>query len=625
MGTAWATRCWWRRADRKPRQEPPGMIRSRFSWKLCAGFLLPILLFTAIAGGLVLQRIEEDLTAEVRRSLSARAALLRNLAAPRLDQPQELRLHQEVRSVGREVGTRLTVIDAQGLVLADSEEDPSKMDNHASRPEILAVRSHGSGLATRYSHTLGATTMYLALPIEGNGQLLGYARASLPLSDMDQQLSRLRAVVALGAVLAILLAVVLGLTLARHFAKPVAAMTAVAEGMVRGDYNHRLPVTRTDELGDLARALNRMAESSRNRMETIITDHNKLLSMLKGMVEGVVAVDRDERVLQMNSAGGKILGASPETSISRPIWEVTRVRQVCDTLSRTLRSGSDVKEELRLVTRSQDQVVEMLASPLFDGEGELVGAVVVLHDVSDLHRLQMVRRDFVANASHELKTPITAIRALVETLIEDQSMASSDQERFLTKIWNQSMRLSSLVTDLLTLSRLESQPSGPELRPIDLRQSFCAAVQALLSTGEERGIAVHTEVPKDPVQVLGDPEALGQLTTNLLDNALKYTNRGGQVWGRLKTENGQVLIEVQDTGMGIAPQDQARVFERFYRVDKARSRELGGTGLGLSIVKHIAVIHQGQVSVESSPGIGSTFRVSLPIATRESAHRNETS
>ena len=561
-----------------------------------------------------MRSMEEDSREEVRRSLAAQAALLGNVAAARLGQPHESVLKREVRSLGKEIGTRLTVIDAQGLVLADSQEDPSSMGNLASRPEIMAVRSHGSGIATRYSRKLGVSVMHLALPIEDQGRLLGYARASRSLSEINQRLTRLGTVVAIGAALAILAATVLGLVLARNFVKPVKAMTAVAEGMARGDYNRRLPATRTDELGDLARALNQTAKSSQNRMETIITDRNKLLSLLKGMVEGVVAVDRDERVLQMNSAAGKILGASPETSISKPIWEVTRVRQVCDTLSRTLKNGRDVKDELRLATRSQDQVVEMLASPLFDGEGELVGAVVVLHDVSDLHRLQTVRRDFVANASHELKTPIAAIRALVETVIDDRSMRSSDQANFLAKIWNQSMRLSSLVTDLLTLSRLESSPGGPVLRPIDLRESFRVAIHALLPTSEERGIAVHTEVPEEPVQVLGDPEALGQLTTNLLDNAIKYTSRGGQVWARLKTGNGQALIEVQDTGMGIAPQDQARVFERFYRVDKARSRELGGTGLGLSIVKHIAVIHQGQVFVESTPGIGSTFRASLPIA-----------
>ena len=600
------------------------MIRSRFSWKLTAAFLLPIFLSTAIAGGLSIRSMEENSKEEVRRSLVAQAAFLRNVARDRLLHPRESVLNQEVRSLGEEISARLTVIDVHGLVLADSQENPSSLDNLASRPEIMDVRSHGSGVATRYSHGLGASIMYLALPIEDNGRLLGYARASRSLSDIEQRLSRLRTLVALGAFLAMLAAAVLGLALAHNFVKPVTAMTAVAEGMARGDYNRRLPAARTDELGDLARALNRTAHSSQNRMETIITDRNKLLSLLKGMVEGVVAVDRDERVLQMNSAAGKILGASPETSVSKPIWEVTRVRQVCDTLSRTLKSGRDVRDELRLATRSQDQVVEMLASPLLDGEGELAGAVVVLHDVSDLNRLQTIRRDFVANASHELKTPIAAIRALVETLIDDQSMRSSDRAHFLSRIRNQSIRLSSLVTDLLTLSRLESSPGDPELRPIDLREPFRAAVQALRPTGEERGIVVHSEVSKSPVRILGDSEALVQLTTNLLDNAIKYTNRGGQVWVRLKTENGEALIEVQDTGMGIAPQDQVRVFERFYRVDKARSRELGGTGLGLSIVKHIAVIHQGQVFVESSPGIGSTFRASFPISPQQSPHRTTT-
>lgn len=590
------------------------MITSRFSWKLTVGLLLPTLLSTAIVVGLALQRIEKDSKEEFRRSLSAQATLLRNVAVDRFGQLHKSDLKQKVRSLGEEIETRLTIIDAQGQVLADSHQDLPRMDNHGSRPEILSALSHGSGIATRYSQQLGVTVMYVALPINNNCQLLGYARASLPLSNINRRVAGLWTVVALGAALAILAVMVLRLILERNFVRPVNAMRAVAEGMARGNYNGRLPVTRTDELGDLARALNRTAENSQNRMETIITDRNKLLSLLKGMVEGVVAVDRDERVLQMNSAAGKILGASPESSVSKPIWEVTRVRQVCDTLSQTLKNRRDVKEELRLVTRSQDQVVEMLASPLFDGEGELAGAVVVLHDVSNLNRLQTVRRDFVANASHELKTPIAAIRALVETLIEDKSMHAVDRERFLDKIWNQSMRLSLLVTDLLTLSRLESSPAGPELQQIDLRQTFRSAVQALLATSEERGVIVHTEVPPDPVRVLGDAETLGQLTTNLLDNAIKYTSRGGQVWTRLKTTGNQALIEVQDTGMGIAPQDQARVFERFYRVDKARSRELGGTGLGLSIVKHIAAIHHGEVFVESSPGTGSIFRAYFPIA-----------
>ena len=243
-----------------------------------------------------------------------------------------------------------------------------------------------------------------------------------------------------------------------------------------------------------------------------------------------------------------------------------------------------------------------------------MGAVVVLHDVSRLERLETVRRDFVANASHELKTPITAIRGLVETLIDDKEIAPETQERFLTKIRDQSGRLSAIVTDLLTLSRLEAESGDSRYTPLDLREPVLASAQALTPAAEEKGIVLETQLPDVRVEVAGDNEALGQVVTNLLDNALKYTPKGGKVWVRLTSQSGNAVLEVQDTGIGIEPRDRERIFERFYRVDKARSRELGGTGLGLSIVKHIVLAHNGKVSVDSTPGTGSTFRVSLPLA-----------
>ena len=399
-----------------------------------------------------------------------------------------------------------------------------------------------------------------------------------------------------------------------------------SERVAQGDFRPESAAPGVDELDALLASLNRTADALRTSFESLTAEKNQGATILSSMVEGVAVLDRDLRIEYLNGAFRELL------SLPGGSWREYRGRKARGVLE-AKRLVKMVKAAMRGKSREREVAVagrDILAraapvrprDPAFEGEGPLaprdrkrapVGAVLVLMDVTRLRALERVRRDFVANLSHELKTPIAAIRALVETLIDDQSMRSSNRAHFLSRIRNQSIRLSSLVTDLLTLSRLESSPGDPELGPIDLREPFRAAVQALRPTGEERGIVVHSEVSKSPVRILGDPEALVQLTTNLLDNAIKYTNRGGQVRARLKTENGRALIEVQDTGMGIAPQDQARVFERFYRVDKARSRELGGTGLGLSIVKHIAAIHQGQVLVESSPGIGSTFRASFPV------------
>ncbi|VAX21785.1 Phosphate regulon sensor protein PhoR (SphS), partial [hydrothermal vent metagenome] len=399
---------------------------------------------------------------------------------------------------------------------------------------------------------------------------------------------------------------------ARSFARPLSSITEVAESIADGDYSKRLPLAGKDEIGKLAQAFNRMAESSQLRMESIDTDRNNLLAVLAGMIEGVVAVDKKERVVHINEAAEGILGITAASSAGKPLWEVTRLVDVCQAVSGTLKNASEITNELRIPGSPADRVVEIQSSPIRDSEGNLAGAVVVLHDISELERLETMRRDFIANVSHELKTPITAIRGLVETLISDRRMEPEKHERFLQKIANQSMRLSSIVTDLLTISRLESGKSL-ERKLFDLRRAVVNPVRSLTATGENRGVKMEIDIPNDPVSIVGDEESLCEAVNNLLDNGLKYSREGGDVFVRLYKKEETVVIEVEDTGAGIEKRDQQRIFERFYRVDKARSRELGGTGLGLSIVKHIAISHGGSVFVESAPGQGSTFRIVLPL------------
>ena len=279
-----------------------------------------------------------------------------------------------------------------------------------------------------------------------------------------------------------------------------------------------------------------------------------------------------------------------------------------------LGGAGESRQEFRRDESGKQQVVEVKATPLRESDDRLVGALILLRDVSELRRLETVRRDFVANVSHELKTPITAIRGLVETLVDDERMESHQQKRFLVKIRDQSWRLSSIVSDLLSLSRSESDQAGTAHQQFDLRQAVVGPARSLIPAGENRGITLHLEIPEHPITVRGDEQAVSQVTTNLVDNALKYTHHKGQVWIRVRSDDGRAFLEVQDTGIGIEEQHQSRIFERFYRVDKARSRELGGTGLGLSIVRHVVLSHGGDVGVESVPGEGTIFRVTLPLA-----------
>jgi two-component system, OmpR family, phosphate regulon sensor histidine kinase PhoR len=278
-----------------------------------------------------------------------------------------------------------------------------------------------------------------------------------------------------------------------------------------------------------------------------------------------------------------------------------------------MKEGRVRVSEARITKAQKDQVIQVIGSPLKNANGERVGAVIVLHDVSDLRQLEGVRRDFVANISHELKTPLAAIRGLVETLIDDEDMDPATHQRFIEKIHDQSMRLSNLVSDLLTLSRLEADQGGIQFEGVDVREAVAESYRAQVHVAESKKVDIAARVSDSPVVVEGDPEALRELVDNLLSNAIKFTPEGGHVDLRLGVEGPNAVLTVEDTGIGIAPEDQGRIFERFYRVDKARSRQLGGTGLGLSIVKHVALAHGGNVSLKSAPGRGSTFRVQIPL------------
>ena len=587
------------------------MLRSRILWKLFSGYVVLIFLSTILVGVLVSRQVEEETRVEIEQSLDVRATLLRAVALESFS--SGTKIQKRIRTLGLNTNTRFTIIKPDGLVLADSEEDPATMDNHANRPEILAARSHSHGITTRFSDTVDKKMMYYALPVRKENLLLGYVRTSLPLSVIDDRLSHVRTIILFSMAMSILVALILGFIVARGFAKPLTAMTAIAESMSGGNYNQRVSIERKDEIGSLAKALNKMAWSSHERLETIALDNNKLLAILSGMVEGVVAVDKSEIIIHLNEAAARILGISPKEDVNRRIWEATHSQELCQVFSVALNEETEIRRKLKIVTNSTDQIVEVHASPFRDAGGELVGAVAILYDVSELERLETIRRDFVANVSHELKTPITAIRGLVETLIDDEEISPDNHYKFLTKTMNQTLRLSTIVSDLLALSRLESVGLDLIRVSLDLREVVTASMQVLLPVSEGKNILIESQIPEEPVEVLGDREALFQSVNNLLDNAIKYNSEKGVVTLHLHIEGKDAVINVQDTGIGIEPLEQHRIFERFYRVDKARSRQLGGTGLGLSIVKHTALAHGGQLSVESIPGTGSTFQISIPL------------
>jgi len=588
------------------------ILRSRFFWKLYASYAALVVLGLIVVGVLTSRWVASDTVRETQRSLEVRARLLQDLATTALRDGADSVLRRHVVALGDETGTRITVIRADGVVVLDSDEDPVTMDDHGSRPEVLEAKDRGIGTATRFSRTIVANLMYVALAVPDTGATLGYVRTSVSLSAVRERMSALRDRLVLGGAFGALVALAIGLFVAQRVTRPLASMTAVAEAFSRGQYGQRVAQASNDELGVLASGFNRMAGQLEERMQTITEDRSKLLTILGGMVEGVVAVDSEQRVVHLNSAAGRILGVSPEASVGKPIWEITRIRQVGEAIEEALHQAHEVTVELDHETAAGERVVELQGAPLQNGHGGLVGAVLVLHDVTELRRLETVRQDFVANVSHELKTPITAIRGLIDTIVDDRAMPEETKTQFLLKIQNQSLRLSRLVTDLLTVARLESGAGLLETEPLDVASLVRRSAANFRTDADSNGIALSVEVPPEPVMVEGDGEALELMINNLLDNALKYTPGNGHVWARVSVDGDRAIIAVEDTGIGIAREHHDRVFERFYRVDKARSRELGGTGLGLSIVKHVCKAHGATIALASAPASGSTFTVNMP-------------
>ncbi len=596
------------------------MRTSRLIWRFflpCAALLV---LTASVTGWLAVRRIAVLREADGLQLLRSKARLLAEVALPSLRGPEEPDLHARLRQLGAQGLSRLTVIRADGRVLADSQApDLAVVGAHGvEREELREALTEPFGVARRQSDTTRELTDYVAVRVEDGGRALGWVRAARPALDAQAEASEVHMIVFGTAAGALAVGLLAAFLLARRLTRPLRALTEAATAMAGGDLGRRVRVQGARELGDLAGAYNRMADELGARMGELAAEKRELDAVLAGMVEGVLAVDVDERIVLMNEAVGRILGIDPREAQGRMLWEVVRQREVAETLAAAVRDGAPRSSELRRPGRPRDRVLSLHASPLTEGgEGApraARGAVLVFHDITELRQLEQVRRDFVANASHELKTPLAAIRGLVETILDDEAMEAATQRRFLASIRAQSERLSDLVEEMLVLSRLEGQGAQLPREPLDLQGPVADAVEGLKPLARERRQELVLETAGQPIVVLGSHESLRRVATNLIDNALKYSPVGGTVGVHLRAEAGRGILEVSDCGPGIPLAERERVFERFYRMDKGRSRDSGGTGLGLAIVKHLVQGLQGEVSVGEAPGGGALLHVELPLA-----------
>jgi len=529
----------------------------------------------------------------------------------------------EVQSVCEELGQklsmRITVILPSGKVVGESLEPPERLDNHADRPEVIEAHGGAVGRSFRFSNTRGEELMYVAVPLKQEDQVAAVVRTAVPVQSVAQTLRQVQLRIGLAGLAATALVAASSVVVARRIVKPLEIIRDGAERFARGDLNHRLPVHGADEVKMLAESMNRMAQEMHLRMETIISREYEHEAVLSSMDEGVLAIDHAGRILSLNAACGALLGVEPEKARGRLIHEVLRAYHLLRFVERTLVSSACVEEDLEL-RHPENRWIHAHGTLLHDAAGNKIGALIVLHDVTRLRHLENVRRDFVANVSHELRTPITSIKGFVETLLAEELADKETSLRFLRIVLKQADRLDAIINDLLLLSRIER---GTEEHSIALDREpilpvLCAAVEMCECKARDKQIRVQVECGEELSAAINGP-LLEQAVVNLLDNAIKYSSPGSLVRIAASTDAEHVVIQVQDEGCGIEAKHLPRLFERFYRVDKARSRELGGTGLGLAIVKHIVAAHRGTVEVESAIGRGSTFSIRLPKSLSPSA------
>ncbi len=547
--------------------------------------------------GWVTRRVQGEL---VRHARTVREAVVSAPDLSSMDAADQL-----CDRLGRAMESRVTLLDARGKVLGDSELSPAQLvglDSHGDRQEFLDARARGLGASRRESATMRTEMLYVALPFE-RGATSGVVRVAMPLGMVEDAQSTLRVYLATGALVGLVTALAMSWLAASLFARTLGRLVEHAREMVAGEEGE-LPES-SDEERRLAGSLNAMAEELERTLAVLAEERGRSEAVLESMIEGVLALDEAQRVTLVNAAASELLELGDE-SLERPLGEVLPEAVISELVAEA-REGPATRE-LAIGDPPRRRILAR-ATPL----GSARGTVVVLHDITEMRRLETVRKDFVANVSHELRTPVSIIRANAETLLDGAIEDPVRGRGFVEAVLRNSERLTRLISDLLDLSRIEAGRYKLELRPVEILEAVGHAVEAVEAKAAARRLELDVDVP-EALDVRADPKALDQVLINLLDNAVKYTPEGGSVRVRAEPRGAELFISVEDDGPGIPAEHRARIFERFYRVDPGRSRDMGGTGLGLAIVKHLVESMRGKVGVEPARVRGTVFWMTLPLA-----------
>jgi two-component system phosphate regulon sensor histidine kinase PhoR len=595
------------------------MARKRLIWHLFPSYLLITLVALVAVTWYSSYSLGHFYLNQTRDELSRLADVAAGQILDALKTSEPGQLDSVCKKLGRagDGRTRVTVILPSGKVLGDSDEDPAFMEDHSNRREIIDALKEGFGWSVRSSPTLGIRMMYVAKPIKQQGESVAVVRTAIPANTIDQARRDIRTKILWAGLAIAICAAGLSLAISRRISRPIVRMEEVAQHFAEGRLDLRVPIPATIELGALAKALNEMARQLHNRILMITNQRNELETILSSMVEGVVAVDGQGHIVSVNKAAADLLSIEASQVQGRNVEEVIRNVDFQQFVKKALESEKLTEAEISLPAEG-GRFFRLHGASLADTKGGRSGAVIVLNDMTQVRRLENIRRDFVANVSHELKTPVTSIHGFVEALLDpDVHREPQQANRYLQIIAKHSDRLNAIIEDLLSLSRLEEDEERRKVsfETVALRPVLESAIELSNPKAAEKQMTINLDCD-DQIKATINAALLEQAVVNLIDNAVKYSQPGGHVRISVRRTpmdiGDQIALAVEDDGCGIEKRHLSRIFERFYVVDKGRSRRLGGTGLGLAIVKHIARVHGGSVTVESTPGMGSTFTIHLP-------------
>lgn len=582
--------------------------RIRLTFSLLVAILLVLvglgLLLGQLFKGLYINQLSERVSKEAK-------IVAINVRETGLDHPN---LQNSVNEIGKQLAARVTIILVTGEVIAETEANPTEMETHLDRPEIKQVRRKGEGQVIRFSDTIGADLLYYAVPIEENNQLIGYVRLGLSIDFLDQVYKKVWGLLLFSFSIAFLIISFLSSRIMNEMVKPIEEAIVVAKHLAKGNFKARASHGKNDETGQLSRSLNTLAANLEEVTSTHQAQQERLETLIENMGSGLILINIKGAISIINKSCKQIFQEDTEHWLNKIYYSVIPHKEINKIIQEIFMTEKRQKKHIILPIQLEMRHFDVYAAPIISSGGKesLKGIVLVFHDITELKKLEQVRKDFVANVSHELKTPVTSVKGFTETLLDGAAEDETLRKRFLKIIWEESERLQSLIQDLLELSKIEQSEFQLNWHRVDLSMLTDDVIVMLINKADQKKIKLKKERKGSSV-IEGDPLRIKQIMINLVNNAIAYTPTGGHIAIKIKETDKKVLFTVEDTGIGIRKDEIPRVFERFYRVDRARSRNSGGTGLGLAIVKHLVEAHHGDISVESEMGIGTTFTIGFFI------------